>query len=499
MPKRFAAIDSLKNVFPENCFRLFLNLSSAGSFRSRKGVVPLNDPTKLGAVKYNTDFKFSPALQEHVLATCKSLEEQPFVKPRKIATGRRLGALGEQQRGVQASSISPVVEEILAEKGFFPRKLHSLYNNNQPAAPPSAVRQHGSILGGSTEQSMSWITEGTPGIRSRVRRSLAHSASTWALDDAHEGARQLEAAEEIASSSSGREVDCWVREFKCWCNSNNVTKCPGGFPIAETSANTALRHFLEDSTFDDEGRNITFRTKYELSQPARVGLIDGELKYLVVTASSVLRLYGFQTYTQLKGEYDKWEEWIDGMNAIAPAGGKAFQKSMSGRGDCKWVFMNTQNIFVQSATNGAVFGTCLAFIVILIATRSPVMAISATITIACILVCVLGTMDMLDWELGTVESICLTIVAGFSVDYVVHLAHAYMHSKALTRAERVQNALGEMGITVLSGMATTVLASVPLFLCILASFATARRTLIPPPRARSHMPFICILCTPYLR
>ena len=39
-------------------------------------------------------------------------------------------------------------------------------------------------------------------------------------------------------------------------------------------------------------------------------------------------------------------------------------------------------------------------------------------------------MDLLGWELGTVESICLTIVAGFSVDYVVHLAHAYTHSKS---------------------------------------------------------------------
>ena len=57
---------------------------------------------------------------------------------------------------------------------------------------------------------------------------------------------------------------------------------------------------------------------------------------------------------------------------------------------------------------------------------------------------------MLGWELGTVESICFTIVAGFSVDYVVHLAHAYVHSTSPTRAERVRDALAEMGISVLS-------------------------------------------------
>jgi hypothetical protein len=51
------------------------------------------------------------------------------------------------------------------------------------------------------------------------------------------------------------------------------------------------------------------------------------------------------------------------------------------------------------------------------------MALSATATIACILVCVLGTMDMLGWELGTVESICLTIVAGKAPYTVYILAH----------------------------------------------------------------------------
>ena len=34
----------------------------------------------------------------------------------------------------------------------------------------------------------------------------------------------------------------------------------------------------------------------------------------------------------------------------------------------------------------------------------------------------------LGWSLGTIESICLTILAGFAVDYVVHYAHAYMYA-----------------------------------------------------------------------
>ena len=115
-------------------------------------------------------------------------------------------------------------------------------------------------------------------------------------------------------------------------------------------------------------------------------------------------------------------------------------------------------VFVSSAIYGAVAGLVLAFVVILLATRSvlvtpscsltcyplewiwylhttrsPRMALFAGMTITCIIVCVIGCMELLGWELGPIESICITILAGFSVDYVVHLAHSYTVSEAETR------------------------------------------------------------------
>ena len=42
---------------------------------------------------------------------------------------------------------------------------------------------------------------------------------------------------------------------------------------------------------------------------------------------------------------------------------------------------------------------------------------------------VLAFVTMLGWTLGTIESVSLTILAGFSVDFVVHLAHSYEASK----------------------------------------------------------------------
>ena len=49
------------------------------------------------------------------------------------------------------------------------------------------------------------------------------------------------------------------------------------------------------------------------------------------------------------------------------------------------------------------------------------------------------------WELGSAECLSMMILTGFAVDYVVHLSHAYMESKAQTRLERTHDALRDLG------------------------------------------------------
>ena len=78
--------------------------------------------------------------------------------------------------------------------------------------------------------------------------------------------------------------------------------------------------------------------------------------------------------------------------------------------------------------------------------------------------------DSIRLTLGTNESILICVLAGFSVDYVVHLAHAYVCSKSRDGADKIRDAFGDMGMSVFNGMATSVIASVPLFLCTLAFF-----------------------------
>ena len=67
--------------------------------------------------------------------------------------------------------------------------------------------------------------------------------------------------------------------------------------------------------------------------------------------------------------------------------------------DEKFVFMNNQSIYVQSAIQSAILGVCIAFVVLLISTRVFHLAFFASLSITCVLVSVVGTM------LGSIESV----------------------------------------------------------------------------------------------
>ena len=63
------------------------------------------------------------------------------------------------------------------------------------------------------------------------------------------------------------------------------------------------------------------------------------------------------------------------------------------------------------------------------------------------------------------------VCVGFAVDYVVHLASHYVHSEFEDRENRMRDSLREMGISILSGAITTILATITLFICVLMLFS----------------------------
>lgn len=104
-------------------------------------------------------------------------------------------------------------------------------------------------------------------------------------------------------------------------------------------------------------------------------------------------------------------------------------------------------------------GLTLAFPVLVFTTCNWIIGLLATLTIALITVCVVGLIPMIGWNLGVMESINLTLVVGLSVDYAVHLADGYVRCEYSDRTRRVKHMLGNVGVSVLAGAATTLGAS----------------------------------------
>merc|ERR1712173_469778 len=72
-------------------------------------------------------------------------------------------------------------------------------------------------------------------------------------------------------------------------------------------------------------------------------------------------------------------------------------------------------------------------------------------------------MGAMGWKFGFSESLAIVVVIGFSVDYTVHIAHAYLHSKKVNgRHERTAYSFLIMGVSVLYGALTTIACAIPL-------------------------------------
>jgi len=148
---------------------------------------------------------------------------------------------------------------------------------------------------------------------------------------------------------------------------------------------------------------------------------------------------------------DEWDAFIAKFNANCPENLCNAVENVS----LRWCWLETQKAFVRSAVQGILIAMPLAFAILMISTQNWIISLFAIIDIIGIMLCELSIMYLMGWKFGVSESVAIVIIIGFSVDYVVHLANAYLESSANLREERLSFALLTMGISVVSGAITT--------------------------------------------
>ena len=153
--------------------------------------------------------------------------------------------------------------------------------------------------------------------------------------------------------------------------------------------------------------------------------------------------------------YNRWEEFKE---THAPNLG-GFQTAEL------YLFLVTQNEMVKAATMGIGLSLLVCWIVLLATTWNWWTSTLGLVCIVCITATFLGVVPLLGWSLGENECIFMIATVGLSVDYTVHLLHAYNSSPARTRMDRTHAALEEMGISVANSAITTLFAAAMLFAC----------------------------------
>ena len=120
-----------------------------------------------------------------------------------------------------------------------------------------------------------------------------------------------------------------------------------------------------------------------------------------------------------------------------------------------WCFAIMEIRLVETMKGGLQISIGFALIALFLATMNLLQAVLASLTIGLIIINVMAIVAYMEWELGSGESVGVVVCVGFAVDYVVHLASHYIHSKHHSRYDRIRESLRELGGSILSGSITT--------------------------------------------
>lgn len=255
-------------------------------------------------------------------------------------------------------------------------------------------------------------------------------------------------------ASPGGEGDCWVEEMENWLLGMNLT-----MPLPPQEFESKLLEFYE--TFNGKFREQIGYV--EMDGPGN-GLA---LKYLAITFPST-----FSAPQAMKVTGPVMDDWEAASREVFNEAEEPRMSNGFMTSGYAFVWYFTQQSLVMNALMGLGLVFAISFVVINIATLNIVMSLITTLVIAGIVVTVLGVgaKGISDWDFGTAESIATVILIGFSMDYCLHLAGAYIESEAYSREDRVRESLTQLGVSVVAGAITTILSGIFLWGTVMIFF-----------------------------
>ena len=222
----------------------------------------------------------------------------------------------------------------------------------------------------------------------------------------------------------------------------------------QVTTGTSGLYFEENEGFRVAAFEISFRTNLSIWSPWKEN---------------------FQTLTQ-------WDDWFERRLESAPTG---LQRGFLATNNQQWSKVEALQILAPSVIVSVAASALLAFFVLLLGTKSLSVTIVAVACMSGVLTSFLAFMYLAAWSMNMIESCCVGLIYGLSVDYVAHVSIGFCNapvSRPASTAEventersfnekreeaeqRCWYAIDTIGDSVSSGMVTTVGASFFLWSC----------------------------------
>ena len=220
----------------------------------------------------------------------------------------------------------------------------------------------------------------------------------------------------------------------------------------------------ESVIFDGTGRLMAMFGSYSSVLDTNTRNEVGYSKFTVASAHSSSRTYRIpwvwndQDVMDVMARTDQWFIDHDPMHATV------FHSN-----ELEYQGATLYNISVSGMVS-LVAQLAMSLFVLLFATANWQVAVLSMCSIVMTTIWSMSFLYVAGWSFGILEAICVTVLVGLVVDYVVHMGMSYLESASADRRGRTIFACEHMGISICSGAISTVGASVFLTCCTITFF-----------------------------
>jgi predicted RND superfamily exporter protein len=254
----------------------------------------------------------------------------------------------------------------------------------------------------------------------------------------------------LQPTTFNQEVTCPMNDLRDWLLLNNRT-----FPslnITQDFKDYTDFYAIENNVRPYERGAAGFsgiRLPKSYQTSIRFNNITGELQMIQFIVNTTIDRASVAK--DLRPFYLQWESFTQNISANAPMGLENVEQISD-----RWTAIATEDALFQAAIFGLWTSLVVAFAVLLVLTLNVINTFITIFHIGMVVTCVIGVFVSAGWSLGIIESICLTIVVGLSVDYSAHMGDSYNASKKGHRHGRSRDMLATIGLTIFSAGLTTV-------------------------------------------